>query len=371
MEPDNTYRNRIIIKYNIAGIAANLLLSVFKIIVGLGVHSYAILLDAFNGLSDSLSSILSIVSSVLAGVRPTKKHPMGYGRIEYLFSILITLMIMILGVHAMIEAFDGIFNPHEAPAYNTATLVIISASLIFKLSYGIVMRRKGKEIHSAAMIMAGTDSLGDSLTSVGILAASAINRMTGVDIEHYVCIAISAMILLTGIGLLRQSLDKILGTRIDPEYVAKIRRLLVLEEGVLNINNLVIHNYGENRYIGSADIEVDENMRAADIAKISRRMIRRARDTGLMLTPIGVSDTNIRDPEAAKTWDTIVDTARKHKCILRIHSFTVDLEEKVISFYAVQDYSMKEHDQLMELFRQELKDIYPDISIEIMDAIDI
>ena len=139
MEPDNTYRNRIIIKYNIVGIAGNLLLSVLKIVVGLGAHSHAILLDAFNGLSDSLSSILSIVSSVLAGVRPTKKHPMGYGRIKYLFSIRITLIIMILGLHAMIEAFDGIFNPHEAPSYNTATLVIISVSLVFKLSYGVMM----------------------------------------------------------------------------------------------------------------------------------------------------------------------------------------------------------------------------------------
>ena len=181
MEQNNTKRNKIIVKYNIAGIAGNLLLSVFKLVVGIQINAHAVLLDAVNGLSDSLSSVLAIASSWLSGLRPNKKHPMGYGRVEYLFSMLITAIIMLIGAHAMIEAVDGILDPHEAPDYNTYTLVIMVTSLVFKLSYGIVMRRKGKEIRSAAMIMTGTDSLGDSLTSIGILAAMLIYGVTGVD----------------------------------------------------------------------------------------------------------------------------------------------------------------------------------------------
>ena len=371
MKQKNTDRNRIIIKYSMVGIVLNLFLSSFKLIVGIEIHSHAVQLDAVNGLSDSLSSALAIASSLLVDMRPNKKHPMGYGRIEYLFSILITAIIMFVGARAMIDAIDGILHPHEPPSYNTYTLVIVLASLVFKLSYGIVMRRKGNEIQSAAMVITGTDSLGDSFTSIGILAAIAIYRITGADIEHYVCIAISSMILFTGVQLLRQSVDQVLGTRTDVEYVAKIRRLLIMEEGVQNINNLVIHNYGESKYIGSADIEVNENMRAAEITKISRRLIRHAANEGLTLTSIGVSGMNISDPEAAAIWDTILDTVRKHPCILRVHSFIVDFEEKVISFYAVQDYSVKERKQLIELFRQELQSLFPGMKIEIFDGIDI
>jgi len=133
----------------------------------------------------------------------------------------------------------------------------------------------------------------------------------------------------------------------------------------------VIHNYGENRFVGSADIEVDENMSAADITRLSRRLIRHAAREGLTLTSVGVSGTNITDPEAAEIWDTILDAARKQKGILRVHSFAVDLEEKVISFYAVPDYSRKDRRQLMESFRQELEAMYPDMAIEIMEGIDL
>ena len=191
------------------------------------------------------------------------------------------------------------------------------------------------------------------------------------DIEHYVCIAISALILLTGFQLLRQSLDKVLGTRTEAEFTAKIRRLLIMEEGILNINNLVIHNYGENRYIGSVDIEVDENMKASEITRISRRLIRHAAGAGLTLTSVGISGANISDPETVQIWDTIVDTARKHKCILRVHSFTVDMEEKVISFYVVLDYSSKDRENSLEQLKSELEEIFPDMTIDIATAIDI
>jgi divalent metal cation (Fe/Co/Zn/Cd) transporter len=233
------------------------------------------------------------------------------------------------------------------------------------------MRIKGKEVSSTAMIMTGTDSLGDALVSIGIIAAIIIYRLTGVNIENYICIAISLMILYTGIGVLRESVAKILGTRNDEEYVAKIRSLLIMEEGVLNINNLVIHNYGENRYYGSADIEVNEEMRASQITKISRRLIRHAKKEGLILTSVGISGTNISDPEATEIWDKILGLIMNHEFILRAHSFAIDLEENVISFYVVLDYSVRDRVQLMKKFREELAGMYPDMTIEIFEAIDI
>lgn len=371
MEQDSNSRGKTIVKYNTAGILMNLFLTIVKLIIGVRIHSHAVILDAVNGMSDMLSAALSILSSALGNMSANKKHPMGYGRVEYLFAMLITGIIMFVGVRSVISAIDAILHPHDPPNYDTTIIVIMALSVLLKVSYGLIMRIKGKEIHSIAMIMTGTESMGDALISIGILAAIAVYRGIGVDIEHYVCIGISLMILYTGWKMLQESLIKVLGERMDDEYEAKIRTLLIMEDGVLNVNNLVIHNYGEGLHIGSVDIEVDENMSALDITKLSRKLIRRAKAEGLTLTSVGISGTNISDPEASEIWDTIVEIARKHESILRVHSFTVDFDEKIISFYLVPDYSKKDRKDSIQAFRDELSPLFPGMSIEIFEAIDI
>ena len=291
------YRYREIIRYNIIGIVMNIFLSIGKITIGILTHAHAVILDGIEGLSDLVSSIFSIFSAKIGAKKADKNHPFGYGRSEYLISLLVTIIIMFFGVRSIVESIQVIIDPHDAPDYNPAVIIIMVISLVLKFFYGVQLRKKGREINSVGMIMSGNDALGDALTSAAILAAVIINNIFGIDIEHYLCIGISV--------------------------------LIIMEDGVLNVSNLVIHNYGEGIQVGSVEIEVDENMRASEISRISRNLIRKSDELGLILTSVGISAANVDSPEAAEMWDQILDVIRHHKDIKKAHSFEVDFEKKL------------------------------------------
>ncbi len=360
---DKRYRE--IIKYNIAGIVINLLLSLGKLTIGLLTNAHAVILDSIEGFSDLISAVFTIFSAKIGAKKADKEHPFGYGRMEYLMSILVTLFIMFIGLRSIVESIRDIIDPHEAPDYNLAVVVVMSVSLAVKLIYGIFLRKKGSEINASALIMTGTDYMGNALNAAAILAAILIEKLFDVDIEHYLCIAISIMIIRTGVQMLRECVTKILGTSVDPEFKKKIKTMIIMEDGVYNVSNLVIHNYGEGVYVGSVDIEVDKDMRAGEIGKLSRTLIQKSDELGLTLTAVGISGTDTCSPEANKIWDEILDVIRQRKTILRANSFTVDFDEKQISFSIVPDPAEQDKEAIRQELLNKLKNLFPDMTIDI------
>ena len=370
MDKLNSRDNRII-RYNAIGIVMNTILSSFKIIIGSVYHAHALIMDGVNGFSDAVSYVLSIVSSILNKKGGSKNLPLGYGRLEYLFSLATTILVMYVGVRSIIEAISDIFNPHEAPNYDGSIIIVTIVSLFLKFAYGMLCRKKGKELGSIAMIMSGTDSLCDSFISVGILAAILIYKTTSVDIEHYICIIISLMIIFTGIKMLHECTNKILGTRVDSDFKKQITNMIIQEEEVLNVSNLVIHNYGENVNVGSVDIEVDPEMKAIKITELSRKLIGKAEELGLKLTCVGINASDLNDSKADFMYDRIIDKAMEQKGIIRINSFSVDFERKVMSFYIVVDYHIKDKEKEKDTLLKEVKQMYPDMDVKIYIAVDI
>ena len=367
-EPINTgtdKRCREIIKYNIAGIAVNLALSLAKLSIGLMTHAHAVILDSIEGLSDLISAVFTIFSAKIGAKKADKEHPFGYGRMEYLMSILVTIIIMLVGLRSIVESVRDIISPHAAPDYTIWVVLIMCVSLAAKLIYGVLLRKKGKEINAAALIMSGTDSMSDALTSAAILAAILINNLFNIDIEHYLCIGISLMIIYTGVQMLRECVTKILGTSVDPEFRKKIKSMIIMEDGVYNVSNLVIHSYGESVYVGSVDIEVDKNMRADEISKLSRRLIQKSDELGLTLTAVGISGTDADSPEANSMWDEILDVIRQYDKIRRAYSFAVDFNEKQISFSIVPDPDDPDKDATRDDLLNKLKNIFPDMTVNI------
>lgn len=364
-------RTREIIKYNLISVGLNLVLSVLKLIIGFTVHSRAIALDAINGFSDMMSAGIAILSATAASRKADKAHPMGYGRLEYLSSLAVTLLIMYMGVRAIIDSVKDIINPDAMPDYNAAAIFIVLASIACKVGYGQLLRRAGKRLNNVSLIMTGTEAMGDALISVSILAAIIVSHTLHINIEPYLCIIISISILGTSIGMLRESMGKIIGNRPEHDFERRIKQVLIEEEGVLNVCNLVIHTYGENTQVGSVDIEVDESTPASQITRLSRRLIRKAAKEGLTLTSVGVTASNLSDPRAAKIWDTILYRLSKHRGILRAQLFTVDFDEKIISFYVVLDYGQKNREDAVRLLKKDLEQLFPDMTIEIHESIDI
>ena len=354
-----------IIKYNIAGIGINLALSLGKLMIGLMTHAHAVVLDGIEGFSDILSSVFNIFSAKIGTKKADKEHPFGYGRMEYLMSLLVTIIIMLVGIRSIYESIRDILSPHEAPDYNLAVILIMGISMAVKLIYGGSLRKKGKDINAASLIISGTDCIGDALNAAAILAAILIKKLFDIDIEHYLCIGISLMIIYTGVHILRECITKILGTSVDPGFKKKIKSMMIMENGVYNVSNLVIHSYGEGVYVGSADIDVDENMRAVEISKLSRRLIQKADELGLTLTAVGISGTNSGSPESNRIWDEILDVVRLHKNILRAYSFDANFKEKQISFSITPDPNEPDKEAARQDLMNELKNHFPDMTFDI------
>ncbi len=364
-------RNRIIIRYNMIGIVLNLILSFGKILIGLIADAHAIILDGLNSLSDLLSSVITILSAKIGSKKADESHPFGFGRMEYVCTMVITAGVMYVGIRGVLTAINTIIHPHEAPRYDTSSIVIMTASFISKLIYGIVMRYQGRKINSSAMIITGIDSLSDSLIAASILAGIMVCRMTGVDIEHYLCLIIASLIIKTSITMARECVTNLLGTKVDSDYKRKILNMITSEEGVLYVCNLVIHNYGEEHNVGAVDIEVDENMKARDINQLTLKIKKKALEQGLMLTSVGIIGTNTKSPEAVDIMDRIIDISRKYSAISKIHSFMIDPENKTAAFYIVHDFSDRSHEKTRESLRTELYEKFPDYTFIINSGINI
>ena len=369
MTNDVQMRNRTIIRFAAIGVAINFALFVGKIIIGLSTGSKAIVLDSVNSISDSISCAFVIVSAALAMKNADRSHPFGYGRLEYVCSLLFSVFIMYLGTRAIVESVERILGEAQEPTYTGLSLAIMATSMISKIVFGILSRREGKRIRSTALIIAGTDSLGDSLIALSILAGMLIQKFFGLLIDDYLCILISLMIIRTGLDILRQCLNRILGMRVDPSFSKEIRKMIIMQDGVQNVSNLVIHDYGEGAYIGSVDINVDENLKASEISAISAVIKQKAKDMGLILTSVGVGAVNAQSKHIDRIQDKVLDVVSHHGNIVRIHSLFVDLKDGVISFYVVHGFNGKDHDGDIKRLKRELSKCFPDMNIEIFSSI--
>ena len=215
-------REKIIVRTSLLGVCANLVLVGFKAAVGLLSNSIAIISDAINNLSDALSSIITIVGTKLAGKAPDKKHPYGYGRIEYITALIVSAIVLYAGITALVESVRKIFVPEEVE-YNTITLVVLVAGIIVKFALGLFVKKKGRDIKSNSLIASGTDAFSDAILSISVLASAIIYLLSGVNLEAYVGALVSLFIIKTGIVLIKESVDNMLGMRVESKLAKAIK----------------------------------------------------------------------------------------------------------------------------------------------------
>ena len=365
-------RNQTILRYNVAGIVMNAVLSLTKLILGLTIHSRSVVLDALNGFSDTVSSLLSMFSVLFSSRGCDREHPFGYGRLEYITSLLSALLILGLSLHAVVSAVRELIQQNAAvPNYNLAIVLLMLVSLAVKLIYGFLARRTGKRIHSVALMISGTESLGDSVVSAAILASIAVYRLTGLNFEPWLSILISLFLMKTCCDLIRVCVSKLLGTKTSPEFCTNIKKMIVQEPEVLNVFNLVIHNYGEEQAVGSVDIEVDETMTAVETTKLVRRIMRNSSLKGVRLSSVGVYGSSLRDPEAAEMWDRILPVIRSRPECIRAYAFCYDAGERVASFDVVVEPSIRNKERVIQSLRSELEALFPGTGFYIQTALDV
>ena len=351
-------RSKEIIKVSVKGILVNILLVVFKALVGLTANSIAIILDAVNNLTDALSSIITIIGTKLAGKAADKKHPYGHGRIEYLTSTIIAVIVIAAGVLAAKESITKIINPGETD-YSYISIIIIAVAVVVKFLLGKYFTSKGKKLNSGALKASGTDAIYDSVLSFATLVSAIINMVWGIKLEGILGVIISAFIIRAGIEILLESVSNIIGARVDSETAKKIKDRVNSYDGVYGSYDLILHNYGPALTIGSVHIEVNDDMKAKDIDVLTREVTGDIyREFGVLLT-IGIYASNENDPQSLAMKEAAAELIGEYPQILQMHGFYMNEKTKLVSFDLIFDFNEEHKEDVCEEIKNQLSEIFP------------
>ena len=363
-------RDGVIIRTSVVGILTNVLLAAFKAAVGLASHSIAVVLDAVNNLSDALSSIITIVGTKLSGKLPDKKHPLGYGRIEYLSAMIVAGIVLYAGITSLVESVKKIFHP-ETPEYSTISLVIIAVAVVVKVILGKYVKTQGEKVNSGSLVASGSDALFDAVLSLSVLISAIVFLTCGVSLEAYVGAVISGFIIKAGIEMMRETVNEILGQRADKETTSKIKRLLADEPEVRGAYDLILYNYGPDRNFASAHLELPDTMTVEEVDRLTRKVEGKVyRETGVILAGIGVYSYNTGDNEAAWIFKDVQDKVLSHDWAVQMHGFHVDVPAKEMRFDVVMSFDIRPKEGV-EILLKEIGQAYPDYAIQIIPDVDV
>ena len=363
-------REKVIIRTSVIGILANVFLAAFKAAIGILSNSIAVTLDAVNNLSDALSSIITIVGTKLAGKLPDKKHPLGYGRIEYLSAMIVSGIVLYAGITSAVESVKKIIHPVK-PDYSVISLVIIAVAVIVKIILGRYVKAKGEKVNSGSLVASGSDAMFDAILSASVLACAIIFMLTGLSLEAYVGVVIAVIIIKAGIEMMIETLNQILGVRADKEQTIRIKRLLAEEPEVRGAYDLIIHNYGPDKNLASVHLELPDTMTAREIDQLTRRLERKIfKETGVILVGVGLYSYNTGDDEAADIRKDVYKRVMAHEWAVQVHGFYVDMTEKYMTFDVVLSFDIKPSEGLSILY-EEIQAAYPEYTITIAPDVDV
>ena len=359
-------RSKVIVRTSVIGILTNLGLVTLKAFVGIIAGSIAIIMDAVNNLSDALSSVITIVGTKLSQKKPDAKHPYGHGRVEYITSLIISVIILIAGVTAIVESVISIIE-QKVPSFDIISLILIAVAVLVKIGLGLYFRHVGKKVNSEALKGSGIDALFDALLSLGTLVAIVVSLVWKVNIEGYIGVIIGLFMIKSGIDVLRQSLSSIIGERTSKETSEAIKHLVCENPEVKGAYDLIVNNYGPDRGIGSIHIEVDDKMTAKEIHPLTRKISFEVYEKFGIIMTIGIYASNNSDPVINKIRADIQQEVLAHPTIKQIHGFYCDQEIKSITFDVIVDFKDKDAPKLIKEIHDGLQAKYPDYQFSIVE----
>ena len=306
----------------IVGIIINFLLFLIKFFVGMLVGSIAISADAFNNLSDAGSSIITIIGFKLASKPADAEHPFGHGRIEYLSALLVAFLVMLVGVQFIKSSIERILNPTPV-TFEVIPFILLLISIGFKVWLSKFNRFIGDKINSSALKAAATDALGDVFTSITVVISFLLSKFTTFPLDGYIGVLVALAILYAGFGLVKETLNPLLGEAPDPELVNAICDKVLAYPLISGVHDLIIHNYGPGRIIASlhAEIPADKDiMEIHNVIDAAEREV--SRDLNIHLV-IHMDPICVITDEIKETWDYVEKVLRKYPSIKSMHDFRI------------------------------------------------
>lgn len=363
-------RERAIIRTSMIGIGTNVMLAVFKAVIGIISNSIAITLDAVNNISDALSSVITIIGTKLGAKEPDKNHPLGHGRIEYISSMVVAAIVLYAGITSLVESFKKIISPEKA-SYDIISLVIIAVAVLVKVLLGKYVKKQGVKHNSGALIASGSDALFDALISSSVLATAIIYLAFDISLEAYVGVLISIFIVKAGIEMMTETISEILGKRSDKEDTDKIKNIIAEEKEVRGVYDLIIFNFGPSKNYASVHIELDDTMTVDEVDVLTRKIEAKVyQQSGVILTGVGVYSHNTSNEEVAVIKNTVKEKVLSFDWALQMHGFYVDMEEKSIRLDVVISFDI-EKEKALSILTESIRQLYPTYSIKITTDLDV
>jgi len=358
-------RSSQIIRTSWIGIITNVLLASFKAVVGILASSVAIVMDAVNNLSDALSSVITIVGTKLSQRPADRKHPFGFGRIEYFSAIIIAVIVLSAGITSLIESVKKIFDPTE-PSYTTTTLIVIVVAIVVKLVLGQYVKKKGEQLKSDALIASGSDALFDAIITLATLVSAGVMLLWGVSLDGILGALISIVIIKAGFEMLASPVNELLGTSISAELTNQIKKEVSDFEGVHGVFDLILHNYGPDLKIGSLHINVYDTMSAYEIHGLTRKISTYLYEKHGIIMTVGVYAVATGENRRAELQSKVMQSLAAHNEIVQVHGFYFSEKDNMLSVDVVPDISVHDDATFISQLTNEIQPLVPGMNVVIV-----
>lgn len=348
------------------GIIVNTILFAIKFIVGLLVGSIAISADAFNNLSDAASSVITIIGFKLANKPPDKEHPFGHGRIEYLSALLVAFLVIFVGFEFTKTSFNRILNPSPV-TFEIIPFIFLLISIFFKLWLALFNKNIGNKINSGALKAASTDALGDVFTSSTVVISFLLSKFISFPIDGYMGLIVAIAILIAGIKLVKETLNPLLGEAPDKELVNNIKAKLLSYPEISGYHDLIIHNYGHGRILGTVHAEIPSDMDIIEIHEVIDKVEREISKELNMHLVIHMDPIYVMTEEMEKTYNFVNDLIESKPETLSFHDFRASGKEdnKTLYFDIVIDHKLLNTEESIESLLSDLKSQIKDFNPKI------
>lgn len=306
----------------IVGIICNAILFAVKLTIGIFINSVSVMADAFNNLSDAASSVVSFIGAKLAGRPADKEHPFGHGRMEYISALAVCFLILQVGISLFKSSFEKILNP-ETVKFNPILTGILVLSILVKLWLMLLNRKLGKRINSTVMLATATDSMGDVLVTLVTVISTIIAGLTDWQIDGYMGIVVSIFVMLSGIGIVKDTLEPLLGEAVDRDAYKKVTSLVESYPGIVGTHDLIIHNYGPSHRMATIHAEVPNDI-DFEVAHVTIDKIERdVHDIMDIYLVIHMDPVEMNDVKVIEKRDIVTELVKRLDENVSIHDFRI------------------------------------------------
>ena len=350
-------RQERIIRTSVIGILVNLLIAAVKIMIGTLASSIAIVSEGINNATDAGSSFLTYIGTKLSGKHPDEKHPFGYGRIEYLTG-------MVVGVLILYAGLEGILHPSDMNV-SILTVLIVAGTAVTKFILGMYTIKVGKSVESEVLLAVGEDGRNDSYFSGLTILSSVIFLFTGFSLDAYAGIVFSFVVIKSGVDTLKNTASDLIGRSGKEELARKLYKEIRATDGVISAIDMMLHDYGPDRYSGSVNIEIDHKRSIGEVYEEIHRLQLRIMEEYHVTMVFGIYAV---DEDTAAIVDIrryIGKFVRVNEHVKSFHALYLSKETGTLYCDLIVDYALRDWEELRESFVEYMKKQYSEYEISL------